>query len=376
MWCMNCNIETNLDICPICGSATAEDFPTEVYWCENCQTPIIQTPIQADKGICPICKNKTKYMTADLRPVFPEERLLVEFLLQKEPHAFIESSVWASNNRYYIDGKSTAISNSRYQEVDDSLVNGTKIESRKLTMMKLLKQNSSSYELLFDKLPVAFGYTGEFSSGLAENIAATKAFFDRLLDDLKKTLVEKTKAIFMLPQNKDQERRMSLSSTIREWCDSIAPSAFTHLFSDGTEKCLALFKSVTNDEFAFVVRLAKTATGLRIEDWDNQTIDVFQRKLLQYKATAESYQEEISYDQTENSSTYKVTFVEADGTAKTKSFDRVEYSNRGKLLFNQITQSLDSMGHAISEQEKRQILIAFTILERILVRSLRNDNYN
>ena len=93
MWCMNCNIETNLDICPICGSATAEDFPTEVYWCENCQTPIIQTPIQADKGICPICKNKTKYMTADLRPVFPEERLLVEFLLQKEPHAFIESSV-------------------------------------------------------------------------------------------------------------------------------------------------------------------------------------------------------------------------------------------------------------------------------------------
>ena len=122
MWCMNCNIETNLDICPICGSATAEDFPTEVYWCENCQTPIIQTPIQADKGICPICKNKTKYMTADLRPVFPEERLLVEFLLQKEPHAFIESSVWASNNRYYIDGKSTAISNSRYQEVDDSLV--------------------------------------------------------------------------------------------------------------------------------------------------------------------------------------------------------------------------------------------------------------
>lgn len=91
--------------------------------------------------------------------------------------------------------------------------------------------------------------------------------------------------------------------------------------------------------------------------------DISLWKLLQYKATAESYQEEISYDQTENSSTYKVTFVEADGTAKTKSFDRVEYSNRGKLLFNQITQSLDSMGHAISEQEKRQILME--ILEKL-----------
>ena len=44
-------------------------------------------------------------------------------------------------------------------------------------------------------------------------------------------------------------------------------------------------------------------------------------------------------------------------TATTKSFERVAYSNRGKLLYNQITQSLDSMGHAISEQEKRQIIM-------------------
>ena len=59
----------------------------------------------------------------------------------------------------------------------------------------------------------------------------------------------------------------------------------------------------------------------------------------------------------ETATNYKVTFVEADGSAITKSFERVEYSNRGKLLFNQITQSLDSMGHALSEQEKRQILM-------------------
>lgn len=294
----------------------------------------------------------------------PEKERFVELLAQTYAAYVIDAEKGANTYDFIVNAmRRWVMSLPKYSKESKLHPNGTKIESRKLTMMKLLKQNSSSYELLFDKLPVAFGYTGEFSSGLAENIAATKAFFDRLLDDLKKTLVEKTKAIFMLPQNKDQERRMSLSSTIREWCDSIAPSAFTHLFSDGTEKCLALVKSVTNDEFAFVVRLAKTATGLRIEDWDNQTIDVFQRKLLQYKATAESYQEEISYDQTENSSTYKVTFVEADGTAKTKSFDRVEYSNRGKLLFNQITQSLDSMGHAISEQEKRQILME--ILEKL-----------
>ncbi len=100
MWCNKCNIETNDSVCPLCGEKTIEDLPVEIYWCEHCRTPIIQTTTQADKGICPLCKQKTKYMTSDLRPVFPEERLLVELLLGKHPHQYLESSVWASNNRY------------------------------------------------------------------------------------------------------------------------------------------------------------------------------------------------------------------------------------------------------------------------------------
>ena len=109
MWCNNCNIETNDNICPLCGAQTIEDLPVEIYWCDHCRTPIIQTASQADKGTCPLCKGNTKFMPADLRPVFPEERLLVELLLKKEPHQYIENSVWASNNRYYIDGKSVSV---------------------------------------------------------------------------------------------------------------------------------------------------------------------------------------------------------------------------------------------------------------------------
>ena len=41
----------------------------------------------------------------------------------------------------------------------------------------------------------------------------------------------------------------------------------------------------------------------------------------------------------------------------TKRFDKVDVSARGKLLYNQITAAIDSMGHSISEQEKRQILM-------------------
>lgn len=109
MWCKNCNIETNEENCPVCGSVTIEDLPTKIYWCKNCKTPVIQTINQSDEGICPICGKKTKYLSSDIRPVFPEERLLIECLLDKEPNEYVQESVWANNSRYYINGKSISI---------------------------------------------------------------------------------------------------------------------------------------------------------------------------------------------------------------------------------------------------------------------------
>lgn len=54
---------------------------------------------------------------------------------------------------------------------------------------------------------------------------------------------------------------------------------------------------------------------------------------------------------------YLITFADEKGVHTTRRFDKVEVSARGKLLFNQITASLEAMGHSISEQEKRQILM-------------------
>ena len=118
MWCGNCNIETNADTCPVCGEATVEDLPVEIRWCSHCKVPVINTVSQSDKGICPLCGKKTKYLSADLRPVFPEERLLIELILGKEPHFWRDSSVWACNNRYYVDGKPISMSNSIYETCD------------------------------------------------------------------------------------------------------------------------------------------------------------------------------------------------------------------------------------------------------------------
>lgn len=118
MWCRNCNIELNDKKCPFCGSDTVEDIPVEIYWCNECKVPVLQEVSQADKGVCPRCGNKMKYMSADIRPVFPEERLLLEILLNRKPNEYIEKSVWAVNSRYYIDGKSVSLPSSLFRTAD------------------------------------------------------------------------------------------------------------------------------------------------------------------------------------------------------------------------------------------------------------------
>ena len=142
MWCTQCNIETNDTVCPICGVTTIEDLPVEVYWCNNCCVPVIQTTNQADKGVCPICGRTTKYLAADLRPVFPEERILLESLLGMEHDTLLKKSIWANNNRYYIDGKSMTLPNSIYQITDTS----------KITEELYKRQNEVTYSFFDDNI--------------------------------------------------------------------------------------------------------------------------------------------------------------------------------------------------------------------------------
>ena len=113
MWCKNCSRETKNEKCELCGQATEHEIPVEIYWCADCKVPIIRLFTEIDKSLCPLCNGKSKYLCADLRPVFPEERLLLEIMSAK-PFDYAEKSVWASNNRYYIDGNPKVITKNYY----------------------------------------------------------------------------------------------------------------------------------------------------------------------------------------------------------------------------------------------------------------------
>lgn len=226
-----------------------------------------------------------------------------------------------------------------------------------LSLLKLLKGNISGKELLFEKLPKAFGFE-EFHDNLADNLIQAKMFYDNYLILAKNELARQVKEKFILPENRTEIHAMSLASVIKDWCESLNPSVFEQLFTDGTERCLGLFKSISNDDDFTITRLAKLATDLRLEDWDERVREKFFINLQQYKQTAESYQDTAAMpDEMNGTNVYQITFVDEKEGIVTKRFNRIEETGRGQLLHNQITSALSSWGRSVSEQEKRQVLM-------------------
>lgn len=122
LWCKICNREAFNGICDICGSITEQDIPIEVYWCPECKVPIIKAANAIDKTVCSLCKSKINYLCVDLRPVFPEERLLYEIVTSR-PFENINDPVWAMDNRYYINGTPRFLSISTFAKTDiDSVI--------------------------------------------------------------------------------------------------------------------------------------------------------------------------------------------------------------------------------------------------------------
>ena len=230
-----------------------------------------------------------------------------------------------------------------------------------------MKQNSSGYQLLFNNLPEAYALHDDSIADLATYITETKEKYDTLLCSLRQELIQQTKALFSSTPV-EPKNRTSLAAIIEDWITTLDPKVGEQLFSDGTHRLLELFTSVPNNEDSFISRLAKLVTDLRLEDWDNSTLTLCLEHLKACKLTAEAFHTVTAEPSTEESATgtvsgYQITFPTSNGRTVTKRFDQVQYGSRGKLLYNQITSALSSMGQSLSEQEKRQIMVE--ILEKL-----------
>lgn len=252
MWCKKCNIETEENNCPICGSETIDDVPYEIHWCKHCHTPIIKAVNDSLLTQCPLCGEEIAYLTTDIRPVFPEERLLLEILLNK-PLAFLEASVWAADNRYYVDEETVVCTSALYKKYPTEYVRA-KLEEYKekntydffnASIDRFVKANSNRLHYLKDEAynfinSAAEKYTHEsivisFSGGKDSTVTAdltvralgdpslvhifgnTTLEFPLTIEYANRFRVNNPMAIFKVAKNKEQD--------FYEVCEDIGPPA-------------------------------------------------------------------------------------------------------------------------------------------------------
>lgn len=276
------------------------------------------------------------------------EDLFADYVINQEKQTGPYEYIIAAMKRWYV-------SLPKYAKEMKKTPDGRNVNRRYASFIKLLSQNSSGYTFLFEKVPQAFDYP-EFVVDVVESIATARQYYDNALNALRKQLIDETKRLFALSPDVVNLKQMSLASVVKDWCEKQDTKVFEQLFSDGTDKCLALLKTISNDEDTFIVGLAKAMTDLRLDDWNDSMLSHYIDRLAQCKTTAEAFvsKKEISSSCDEN--TYQITFA-ADGVSETKRFDRVDTSSRGKLLLNKLIADIDSFGQAISEAEKRQIVM-------------------
>ncbi|NCC07014.1 MAG: phosphoadenosine phosphosulfate reductase [Clostridia bacterium] len=327
MWCKKCNRETNSGICELCGTPTEQDIPVLVYWCQDCKTPIIKPSDRIDKNICPICGKETKYMCADLRPVFPEERLLVEILLAK-PFAFADKTVWASNNRYYIDGKPKALTGSAYKKYTPEYItkelNANKDKNNydvfNQTIDRFVLANKERLNYLFDEATdfirdTAQDYQEEnivisFSGGKDSTVTAdltvralsnpsivhifgdTTLEFPTTMEYSKRFRENNPKAIFKIAKNREQDfytmcEEIGPPARMLRWCCSMFKTGpitrvLNNLYRDkdilsfyGIRKCESVSRSKYNrvEDNAESVKIQKQKVASPIFLW--QDIDIW-----------------------------------------------------------------------------------------------------
>ena len=346
------HIGLRLGLIPIYIAAVMHKYRQQIVITDNSG----QVPVSAD-ALLQINAAPSSY-SLEYLDWDPEKELYIKNLAISFKDYVIEAERTGNSYDYVANAmKRWYMSLPKYSKESRTTPSGRKIADRKLAMIKLLRQNTSSSELLFKKLPEAFGYTGDFTSDVSEDITETKHLFDDIIIELKKCLVNEMQGIFMIPKEKSIAKRMTLTSIMQEWLETLESSVFEQLFPDGTNRFLELLTNMTNDEEQFIARVAKLATDLRMEDWDNNTHKFFIETIKSYKKTAEDFHSSVITESINDTSSYQITFADEQGQATTKRFNRVDVSTRGKLLFNQITASIEAMGHSISEQEKRQILM-------------------
>lgn len=291
-------------------------------------------------------EEKTKYVNS-------LEAIFEDYIVKSEKNYNSFNYLLDAMNRWYM-------SLPRYAKEVNTIYCGYEKESLKINIKDIKFRNilkrfdNNPRDFLFSEIFKIYEYN-DLDLNILNKIIETKNMYDSLLEKLIEKLIEDIKIIF----SNYIENKKSLTSIIEDWVSGLEKESQLHLYSNSEENTLEIMANISNNEIIFVRELAKSITGLRIEDWNETTINEFIDNLIKFKISIENYNSKLIEKSKDNLilNNYKFIFVDSDGKELIKTFEKCNTSKRAGLLKNEILNSIDEMGKSITESEKRQVIL-------------------
>lgn len=153
----------------------------------------------------------------------------------------------------------------------------------------------------------------------------------------------------------DKTYEGSLTGNLIKWYRGLNEDQKTHLYDSETNDFLRFIQKEKKNDFDAINELAYIFTNLSIEDWNDNTINIYLDGIRNSINVVESY--EIASDKDENDGLIKIVFEGTESDPIEKTFSKTEISPLGSTLYNALEEVVDEYGDSIDDNEKRNILM-------------------
>ena len=234
--------------------------------------------------------------------------------------------------------------NSKYDIDEEILTDMVKIRNI------MQKYEVNPFEVIFVKVPEAFGCAGDYATAFSRLDACVTAFED-YCDWVVNKAVDATYEVF------GGKKKKQLYHVLKDWYDKQSDISKNGLHGGRVTNLMTCLEklNVFNDQ-EIAKKVVKAVTDVYIENWNNDSVDSYLSALVELKASIENIKEDT------NQGNCKLIFTGKDGKERTKYFERNE-DGAGYVLRNVIEDALDEFSD-LSVNDRVAILLE--MIEKVI----------
>ena len=256
-------------------------------------------------------------------------------------------------------------------------------------MNELKNAFSGSQKFLFVTIPEIFK-TDDFSNSLCKKVEEVKSSYEGFLTELEESLVSLSKKILKekIPELSERDSLCQCYKKFYTRLTTASPEIVNYKFENGAETLFSVFENCGPDEVYIVRTLAPALCGINTVDWNDSTIESFEKRLREFVDTISAYvkcardcrggvavaersgamkrkrnpekpgdmsESEWQVPRKLNSNEYRILFADESFSVH---FEKIECSKKAESLEKEMFNILDEYGQSVSKSEKREVLMA------------------